>query len=388
VWFSTVSKNGIYVGSLDSGEKKRLLTANSHAAYVEPGYLLFQREGTLFAQSFDAKSLELAGKPDSVADNLLLDNFRLAAFDVSSKGVLICRAAKGPAESQFVWVDRNGKQIGLAGDPGMYLTNFALSPDGKQIAAVKEDPATLNRDIWLLEWARNVPTRITFDPAIEDALIWSPDGLRIAFSAVRNGNADIFEMKASGIGEKTLILGSAKDEWISDWSKDDRYIAYTFGTADSEIYFLPLFGERKPLPLIQSISGQGDARFSFNGKWVAYQSSESGKNQIYVNSFPVADQKRQISDNGGAHPEWREDGKEAYYLSPDGKMMAVDIRGDRKIESSTPRVLFETNLSVDLNKDQYAVTPDGQRFLLLKPLAETRLTPITVILNWTALLKK
>jgi Tol biopolymer transport system component len=140
--------------------------------------------------------------------------------------------------------------------------------------------------------------------------------------------------------------------------------------------------------MIQSLSFQKDGHFSYNGKWLAYQSDESGKNQIYAVSFPAVDRKRQISNDGGVHPKWREDGKEIYYLSPGGKMMAVDILADTKIESETPRPLFDANINVDPNKDQYAVAPDGQRFLLLRPITETKLIPITVILNWTSLLKK
>jgi Tol biopolymer transport system component len=156
------------------------------------------------------------------------------------------------------------------------------------------------------------------------------------------------------------------------------------GQASGDIYVLPLFGARKPIPLVRSAANDDEPRFSFDGNWLAYNSDESGTQQVYLIPFPPSDQKLQVSKNGGAQPRWRSDGKELYYLDLEGKIMVVDITTNRKIESGTPRELFDTKLSVDPLRDQFAVTPDGQRFLVQLPVAESEPTPITVIVNWPA----
>jgi eukaryotic-like serine/threonine-protein kinase len=384
-----IMKSDLYLGLLDSTKQTRILTGISKAVYAEPGHLLFQREGTLFAQPFDTKKLTLSGRAVSIADSLLAGIRSGASFSASAIGPLVYRAASVQTGSQFVWLDRLGHQLSLAGDPANYLPSFDLSPDGQQIAVERVDPATSNADIWVLQWSRNVSKRITFDPAEDDNVVWSPDGLRLGFTSKRKGNADIFEKRVSGVAPETPIVDSAGHEWMEDWSRDGRYIISTFGLGDdADLYAIPLFGERKPFAIVQSPFAQDEPHLSVDGRWLAYNSIESGAWQVYIVSFPAADQQISISTNGGAQPRWRRDGKELYYLALDGKMMAVDIKGDAKIEPGVPHMLFDTRLNVDPIRDQYAVTPDGQRFLILKPLEEPATTPITLVLNWTSLIKK
>jgi eukaryotic-like serine/threonine-protein kinase len=381
------STRHIYLGSLGSKAKTRLLTDVAMAAYAKPGYLLFYRGKTLFAQPFDARKLLFAGEPVGIADNLLVDRYGVPSFGISQTGVLIHRSGAGYAQSQFFWVDRKGNRLGSAGDPGMYQETFDLSPDGKKIAIAQIDPGTSKSDIWIIEWEkRNVPTRLTFDGAVS-AVAWSPDGLKVGYSSSRKGNSDIYEKQSSGIGNEKLLVDSSKDAWAEDWSKDGKYIAYDLGMP-TDLFVVPLFGDRKPFPIVQSPLNQDQSHFSFNGKWLAYGSNESGTWQIYVDSFPAVDQKRQVSTSGGAQPLWSQDGKELYYLSLDGKMIAVDIRVGAGIETGAPHVLFDTGLSVGPNLDQYAVSPDGNRFLLLLPAEESATTPITVVINWTSLINK
>lgn len=270
-------------------------------------------------------------------------------------------------------------------------TSLDLSPDGKQVAVSRTNPPTPGSDIWLIERERPVFTRLTFDERAGTGgdLAWSPDGLRVAFPSSRKGNPDVFVKNANGTGGETPLLESSGSEYPEDWSRDGRYLAYSFLPASASVfstYVLPLFGDRKPFPVVQS--NAGEPHFSFDAKWLAYDSDESGTWQTYVTSFPVADQKRQISTSGGNQPRWRQDGKELYYLDPDGKLMAVDITAGAKIDSGIPRELFDTELNVSRTIDQYDVTADGQRFLVLKPVSETTPTPITVVVNWTAGLKK
>ncbi|MET0164726.1 MAG: protein kinase, partial [Vicinamibacterales bacterium] len=390
-WSIQPSNRAVYVGSLDSMERKRLLSVESMAAYTQPGHLLFHRGGTLFAQAFDPSELEMTGEPVPIADQVFTGSGvgGRSAFAVSQNGVLVYRAAGPAANRRFSWFDQTGKQLMSAGEAGLYTTNFDLSPDGKQIAVARLNPAASQYDIWVIDWARrDALTRFTFDPALSfnGNVVWSPDGLRIAFTSDRKGNRDIFARKTGGVGEETL-LDSSDDEWIEDWSKDGRYIAYGMNPRAGEagdIYALPLFGDRKPIPVVRSPANDDEPRFSFDGNWLAYNSDESGTHQVYLIPFPPSDQKLQVSSNGGAQPRWRSDGKELYYLDLEGKLMAVNITTDSKLESGTPRVLFDTKLSVDPARDQFAVTPDGQRFLVQLPVAESEPTPITVIVNWPA----
>jgi Tol biopolymer transport system component/predicted Ser/Thr protein kinase len=383
---SSTQTKKVYVGSLDSKERKPLLTGISMATYAEPGYLLFQREGSLFARPFDPQKLEFTGEAVRIADNLLL-NWRedWAAFSASQTGVLLYRAGGADENAQFIWFDRSGNHIGPAGEPDKYIPDFDLSPDGKQIAM------QFRGDIWLLDWERNVRTLFTDNPALEIFPVWSPDGSRIAFSSYRNGNGDLFVKKVGEVGEERVLIDTPINENMDSWSKDGRYVTYRrdTGTGSSDIFVLPLSGNEKPFPIVQSPTAEFYADFSPDGKWIAYRSLESGTSQVYVVSFPAGGLKRQISNNGGVRPKWKQDGKELYYLALDGKLMAVDITLGTEVYSGTPHVLFDTKMTVlaDWSR-QYAATLDGQRFLVLKSVGEEAPKPITVVLNWTSLLEK
>jgi serine/threonine protein kinase len=383
----TASRHDIYLRSISTKKQIRLLNARK-AVYAEPGYLLFQRDKTLFAQPFDPDKLEFSGEPLSIAENLLFSNelHGSADFGVAETGLLVYRSAAVESGFQFVWFDRTGKQLGPAGEPSTLGPAFDLSPDGKSIAGPRYDSATKSDDIWKLEWERDLATRLTFDPALDVCVAWSPDGLRIGFSSNRNGNMDIFVKDATGMGEETVLVDSAEDEWLKDWSKDGQYIAY--GSTNQEgVCILPLFGDRKPFSILQSPFALNMPSFSYDVKWLAYNSDESGIPQVYVTSFPATDQRRQVSISGGAQPRWKDDGKELYYLSLDGKMTAVDIGSNAGIEAGKPHILFDTGLIVDPTNNQYEVTADGRRFLVLKPLGKAASIPITVVVDWTALLR-
>ena len=185
-------------------------------------------------------------------------------------------------------------------------------------------------------------------------------------------------------GPTHVLLATPIDEWPEDWSEDGRYLAYGRNTTQGigGLFALPLFGDRTPITIADTPFGEDEPRFSKDGRWVAYNSDESGMNQVYLVSFPATDQKRQISNDGGVQPRWRHDGKELFYLGLDGRIMAVDLQVDSTIEAGVPRPLFNTRLNVDSARDQFAVAADGQRFLVQESIVKGAPTPITVLVNW------
>lgn len=390
---SEPKNSAIYVGSLDSPERLRILEAESMAIYFEPGYLVFRRGETLWVQPFSASKLTVTGDPVRIADQIAIGPNGFGAFSVSRNGVLAYRVGSPAASRQFVWFSRAGNRLETAGESGFFNFNFDLSADGKQIAVAQLNPDTSQYDIWVIDWERGVPTRFTFDPALGSYgnVVWSPDGSRIAFTSERQGNRDIFVKLTGGTTEESPLLVTPNDEWVEDWSKDGRYIVYgaNMPNSNGDIYALPIFGDMKPFPVIQSSAADDEPRLSFDGKWLAYNSNESGTHQVYIVSFPKPDHRRQITASGGSQPRWRKDGKELYYLAPDGKLMAVDIAaGETTIDSGIPHLLFDTHLVVDPIRDQFAVTADGQRFLIETTITAATPTPINVVLNWTAALRK
>ena len=262
-----------------------------------------------------------------------------------------------------------------------------MAPVSPSHSAILKRPTTMCRCSTGCETPRR---RFTFDPALSanGNVVWSPDGLRIAFSSERRGNRDIF-VRNGDDGVETPLLATSNDEWPEDWSKDGRYLVYgvNSGTAGfGDIEALTLFGDRKAIQVARSPFAEDEPRFSFDGKWLAYNSNESGTPQIYVVGFPAIDQKRMLTSAGGVQPRWRQDGKELYYLAPGGAMMAVGFGS--AAESAAPRVLFNTALDPDQSRDQFAVSPDGQRFLIQLPASNGTAMPVTVVMNWTTALKK
>lgn len=380
-WSGQAGNRAVFVGDVDSKQTTRLLAADSNPAYAAPGYVLFHREASLFAQPFDAKKLVLTGEPVHVADEVSSTPASgRGNFSVSQEGTLLYfQGANAPAGRgqtnigvQFGWVDRTGNIIAPAGEAGPY-GDMDLSPDGKLIAVTKQEAGSPGADIWVIDWQRaGVSTRLTLDPADDLNPVWSPDGTRIAFTTYRKGNADIYVKNANGVGAETPLLDGSNDEIVKDWSKDGSYIAYLSGQDNfQDIYVLPLSGDKKPFPVVQGRFQKNEPQFSYDGKWLAYTSDESGMFQVYVISFPAADQKLQVSMAGGGQPRWRKDGKELYFRAPDNRIMVVDIHAGAKLESGSPRVLFFPQMNNFMTRDpvrhQLAVTPDGQRFLFRVP---------------------
>ena len=380
---------GIHLGSLDGKENRRLLNDISDGEYSPLGYLLFRRENALVAQAFDADRLQFTSDAFPIAEQVGYDAslFR-AFFSISQTGVLAYNSNSG--KTQLAWVDRNGKQLSLVGQPRNYLRPW-LSPDEKQVS-VDDLDAQGNRDIWIIDLARGNPTRFTFDPAAEVYPVWSPDGSRIVFASNREGVFNLYQKPATGAGKEELLLKTDLVKTPTDWSADGRFIIYTVTDPKTkyDLWVLPLFGDQKPFPFLQTEFNEGAGRFSPDGRWMAYASDESGDWQVYVQSFPARSGKWQVSTNGGSFPAWRRDGNELYYISPDKKVMAVDVKGtDTSFERGVPKALFDLRVSNFTSAQaRFAVTADGQKFLVNNTIVETTSGPITVVLNWTADLKK
>ncbi len=374
-WSPQQANRAVYLGSLDSKDVTKILPGGSKAVYANSGHLLFQRNGTLFAQPFDADTATLTGDPVRLADEISYDALNgEAAFDVSKNGRLVYFAGGGPAVNrQFIWFDRMGRRIGDEGKPGLYTTNFDLSRDGAQIAVAQRNRDNAQYDIWLIDWVRGVPMRFTFDSALSPNgnVVWSPDGKRIAFASERTGNRDIFEKNVSGVGVETPLLATADDEWPEDFSADGRYLAYgrnvLQGTVGSgAIYVLELFDERKSITIADTPSNEDEPRFSPDGKWIAYNSNVSGTNQVYLVSFPAGDQKRQISTDGGAQPHWRRDGKAA--LLPGPRWPSHGSRHEHRLGGSSTAVQHAT----EHRPDPRSIRGDGRRTAFPRPVTGRR----------------
>ncbi|MCU1339046.1 MAG: hypothetical protein JWO19_4627 [Bryobacterales bacterium] len=393
--------SGIYVGSLDAKpaeqSKERLVTTTLGAPYVD-GNIFFLREGTLMAQPFDAGKLQLRGEPVPIAEHVGAE-LSSGFFAVSPTGVLAYRTgAIVTAGLQHTWFDREGKVTGTFGEPNND-GGLRLSPDGTR--AAERDAAQRTRgDIWLLDFARGVRTRLTFRQNLGSDPVWSPDGSRIAFSAGDSPDT-IYEKSASGAGdEKELLKKPGEVNLPTSWSNDGRFLLYTAANVPktgSDLWVLPLEGDRKAAPLLRTDFNEGEGAFSPDGRWVAYVSNETGRNEIYVRPFvtsgssgpSLGEGKWQVSKDGGTNPKWRADGKEIIFNFRNFRVaiMSVDVNGSGAgFQMGTPKQLFTAPLN-----NGWDVTGDGKRFMMIvapNQGMQTASTPITVVLNWQADLKK
>jgi len=402
--FRSSSDTGAYVDSADAkpeeqSSKPFFLTDRqvsfANAVGGGPGYLLFLRESTLFAQPFDPGKLVLSGEPVPVADQV--GSFAPGSaglYSVSNSGVLAYRTGSGGSLRQLTWVDRDGKVLGTVGDKSSYSITAtpAISPDETRVAVTQFDGQRGSSNIWVLDTKRGTSTRLTFGSGNDGSPVWSPDGKKIAFASNRGGHQDLYEKPADGSGEEQLLLKSEEDKQPTGFSRDGRLLLYTVNgpkTGGGDIFML-LDGERKPMPVLQTEFFEGYAQFSPDGRWIAYTSGESGTPEIYVRPFSPQNgaegAKWLVSKGGGNNPHWRADGKELLYLTPDGQQqMAVDVTTTEKsVQPGTPHKLFTTDGSAFVPNP----TLEGKRFLYAAPEGANAQTPFMIVLNWQAGLKK
>lgn len=387
---SEAETGAIYVASLESKESKLLFRVSSNVAYAN-GYLLFLRESTLMAQAFDAKHLQMVGEAFPIAEQVQSEpSIARGAFCVSENGVLAYETGTARSGSRLAWFGRDGKQLGVLGDLAIY--GFPqLSPDGKKVTVTIVDPRNGNQDVWLYDVERGLRIRFTVDPADERSPAWSPDGNRIVFASNRKGHFDLYQKASNGMGSSDeLLLESDIDKYPTSWSPDGQLLLYySFDpTTRSDLWVLPMSGDRKTFPFLRTEFNEADGQFSPNRRWIAYTSDESGRQEVYVASFPGPGGIRQISTAGGRFPKWRPDAKQLFYLSADHKLVAAEVNGQgATLEVGAVRELFEVSSSPE-GGSSYELMPNGQRFLVNTSVEKKASSPITLVINWTADLKR
>jgi serine/threonine protein kinase len=390
-------QRGIWAGSLDSPEIKLIGEIRGIAVYATPGWLIFVQNDVLVAQAFDAGKLVLTGEPIPIitgVKNAIGGSRRLS---VSDNGVLVWQG-QWQRDYQLVWFDRAGKQTGAIDTPTKISVGQSpmLSPDGKRLVvrrATDSDGSGSNpgvaSNLWVVELEKGTGLRITSN--FSQTPVWSPDGSRIAYN---NGN-NIAVKAANGSGEEEILL--QRTAFPTAWSPDGRFIIFRERGLKTrlDMWALPMFGDRKEYQLSNSPFDEQTPQLSPDGRWLAYSSDETGNYEVYVQSFSadgkLGADKKIVSKGGGKLPVWRRDGSELFFIAADGQMMASSVKtGGTEFEFATPKPLFKTRiLSLEGGiYHEYDVSPDGQRFLIGTLIGETKAAPPTVILNWTAALKK
>ena len=348
---------------LESGQERVLINVASSIAVVPPGYLLYVRDRALIGQSFDIAKGAISGEPFVVAD--AVDYFPesgMASFSASDTGALVYRSSSDLEKSRLLWFDRKGKQTGEVMDAAPYR-NPRLSPDGKRLAVEQVDPSG-NRDIYVIDLEKRLSTRITFDPDIDASPVWSDDGLRFAWY---RGSGTYVKL-ANGTGQEERIHA---DPLIPDDWEPGGLGLLAHPNAPRLVLRLPIGGaDRTPRTVIEGRGGiTTHARVSPDGRWVAYTNGDDGPFQIWLQNYPTASGRWQVSTTGGIQPKWRHDGKELFYLSIDGRLMAVPVTLGALPEIGKAQPLFETRIEsvTGFTWHQYDVSPDGQHFLVNTP---------------------
>ena len=392
LYMAEAAKNGqtayaIFASSIDDpAHRKFVLSAASQTFYCD-GYLLYSRDKVIFAQRFDPDRLQLSGEPVAIADDVqYVQATAQAIFAVSENGVLAYQSGAAEASTRLAWLDRSGKQIATVGNAGNY-GNFRLSPDGTKIALSAIDPRQGTEDIWIYDLTRDVMSRVTYGPTWNSFPAWSSNGREVYFRTARTGPVDIYKKSYGGTGPEQPIVHSESIKFMGDCSPDGQWIIYydldSRKKTKFDIHMLSL-RDGHDEPFLQTEFNEGEPAFSPDGRWVAYVSDETGRNEVYLTTFPASQRKLQVSTGGGMTPRWRRDGKEFFYLSTDLTLTSVVVGS--KGETSTPKPLFKIRPTGA--GALYDVTTRGDRFLVGVPASEMSSATISLVVNWSAELGK
>jgi Tol biopolymer transport system component len=384
--------NQTCVGSLDAVPAVKVTRGYSNPVYAS-GFLLLARDGDLVAQSFDLANLRVRGEPQTVARQVgyFAGYLDFSQFSASERGILV-HSSGALVPTRLEWVDRAGRRLEVVGVPGLYYSP-RISPDGQKATVEIFEPNIGKSELWIADLARGSKTRFTSGPSENASAAWSPDGKSIAFNSDRSHQADVYQKDVNGSVDEHALVEAEGQKLVADWSPDGRYILYwerePAGERRVALKALPLFGDRKPVTVMGLAARDSfQARVSPDGKWIAFCVDDAGRSEIYVTSFPAPAEKWQISSSGGVAPRWRRDGRELFYLSSDGKLMAAEIDTTKgSVKAGVPRVLFETLPPSMIGAEFFDAAPDGQRFLMSLPPDQST-PPLSLVVHWTAALKK
>jgi hypothetical protein len=390
-------RRGIYVGDLESADVRRVLATREMARYAPSGHLLFLQEGRLVAQAFDTSRLALSGEPTPVAESVaFVSPDGRAAFDVSETGTLVYRVSGIQAATQPHWVDRSGNTLGAVGELGDYQT-VSLSPDGSRLAVETHDLRSGSGDLWIIELVRGSTSRLTFDGMHHNTAVWSPDASAIVFSGRPDGGRNLHWKAVDESQADEALLAPGPQRVPTDWSRDGAYVLYEEGPLEQRDLWALQLPERKPVLLLRSDFNETSGHLSEDGRWVAYVSNETGREEVYVRSFPGMTDQRKISVEGGIAPRWSRDGTELFFVGLDDTVHAVPVATGARFESGTPRLLFATDMrrSPVAGERVGASTADGwfavdqQRFLIVPaPTGPSPpAPPLTVVRDFASALK-
>ncbi len=369
--------SSVMVASLDGGPTVRLVASTTGAQYSK-GHPLYLSGTTLTAQPFDPATLRLGAQAVSVtADVKIEPQNGEAAFSASESGTLVYMAGTSPT-FEMSWFDRAGRKGVGVGEPGPW-TQMALSLDDRQLAVQRG--GTVVGELWLFDLVRSVSARFTTDGG-NHGPVWSPDGKTLAFRNNRRTVNEVFRKSLDG-GDAVAWNGIPAER-LEDWSRDGRYLL--MGRITGGLLAVPTTGQATVVDA--SSANTDESQFSPDGRWISYYSAVSGRSEIYLQPLPGPGERVTVSSSGGVQAKWRGDGKELFYLTPEGTMMSVEVRAGARLDLGTPRPLFTTRLRPNISSDQYVVTADGQRFIVLEPPADAQLDAITIVTNWTTLLKQ
>jgi eukaryotic-like serine/threonine-protein kinase len=372
---------GVYVGALGSTERVRLFNAQQaqQVIYAEPGYLLYVRDNVLFAQRFDVGGLRVTGAPSVVptTDVAQADGAsRIGSISASGNGLLAFGGNR--PQTHLTWFARDGRELGpLPVSPGIH--NPMLSPDGHWLIGDG------GNGLWLVDLDRGAPTRLVTDANLPS---WTPDGRSVTFTSRRANDtaSSLFIRSVGGEDDEQVLVSTTEMKISGNWSPDGRTLIYVSSNPETrlDLWTVTPGASAAPRPFLKSQANEFQPQISPDGRWVAYASDESGAWEVYVQAFPVAGSKRTISVGGGAQPQWRADGRELYYLAPDGTLMAVDVRSSNLLEAGKPKALFHARIQPDIIslRNQYTVGANGERFVIDAGSAPE---PLNVVVNWTAL---
>jgi len=380
---ASTGRPGIFEASLDGEGRRRVLDAHTSAAYAPPGYTLFLQGDAVTAQPFDPERGELSGESFPVAENVMHDpDTRLALFSASESAFAYRR---GASATPLRWIDRKGSDLGsFPPQPGAYR-DARLSPNGTTVAAARWDEETGAADLWLLDVSRKISIRVTSDATGNGFPVWSPDGGSLVFASNREGAFDLYRVRSIGGADAEPILKTNANKLPTSWSPDGENILFhSPGPGGDWDLWTFRVSAKAALPSVQTDFDEREGHFSPDNRWMAYASNETGRYELYVQSFPPSGFKMRVSSEGGREPRWRGDGKELFYLAADGYVMSVPVSAGSSFQAEAPRALFDTpwdnrNLT---NTFMYDVASDGERFLFATPVGEEADEAITVIVNW------